>query len=44
MTKKSWFTNMMGMEREEYRHTITLRNKQFNEVKGDVVRAFLSVS
>ncbi|KAF6032455.1 hypothetical protein EB796_009269 [Bugula neritina] len=42
MTKKSWFTNMMGMEREEYRHTITLRNKQFNEVKGDVVRAFLS--
>ena len=44
MTKKSWFANMMGMEREEYRHTVTIRNKQLNQVKADVVTAFLSVS
>lgn len=44
MTKKSWFANMMGMEREEYRHTITIRNKQLNQVKADIVHAFLSVS
>lgn len=44
MTKKSWFANMMGMEREEYRHTITIRNKEFNQVKAAIVHAFLSVS
>ena len=44
MTKKSWFANMMGVEREEYRHTITIRNKQLNQVKADIVHAFLSVS
>ncbi|XP_067935758.1 serine/threonine-protein kinase BRSK2-like [Watersipora subatra] len=44
MTKKSWFANMMGMEREEYRHTVTVKNKQMNQVKADVVTAFLSTA
>jgi len=44
MTKKSWFANMVGMEKEEYRHTVTIRNKQLNQVKADIVHAFLSVS
>lgn len=43
MSKKSWFASMMGMEREEYRHTIAMRNKQLNQVKADLVHAFLSM-
>mgnify|MGYP001793864644 CR=1 FL=1 len=44
MAKKSWFATMMGMEREDYRHTITIRNKQLNQVKADLVHSLLSVS
>lgn len=42
MSKKSWFANMVGLDKEEYRQSVTIRGKQLNQIKADIVHAFLS--
>ncbi|XP_025084708.1 serine/threonine-protein kinase BRSK2-like isoform X3 [Pomacea canaliculata] len=40
MAKRSWFGGLMGMEQEH--HFVMVRDKTFNQVKADLVHAFLS--
>ncbi|ESO97969.1 hypothetical protein LOTGIDRAFT_104436 [Lottia gigantea] len=42
MAKRSWFGGLMGMEQEH--HFMMVRDKTFNQVKADLVHAFLSTS
>ena len=43
LTKKSWFGALMGTEKEEH-HFIMIKDKNLNQIKADIVHAFLSVS
>lgn len=43
MTKKSWFGNLMGNEREET-HVLLIKDKPLSVIKADLIHTFLSVS
>lgn len=42
MTKKSWFGNLMGNEREET-HVLLIKDKPLAVIKADLIHTFLSV-
>lgn len=42
MTKKSWFGNLMGNEREET-HVILIKDRALSAIKADLIHSFLSV-
>lgn len=42
MTKKSWFGNFMGNERDET-HVILIKDRPLSGIKADLIHAFLSV-
>ena len=43
MSKKSWFGNLMGNERDET-HMILIKERPLSAIKADLIHAFLSVS
>ena len=43
MTKKSWFGNLMGNEREET-HVLLIKDKPLSVIKADLIHTFLTVS
>ncbi|XP_075678168.1 serine/threonine kinase SAD-1-like isoform X2 [Dermatophagoides pteronyssinus] len=42
MTKKSWFGNLMGNEREET-HVLLIKDKPLSVIKADLIHTFLTV-
>ncbi|KAH9394599.1 Serine/threonine-protein kinase brsk1 [Tyrophagus putrescentiae] len=42
MTKKSWFGNFMGNERDET-HVILIKDRPLSGIKADLIHAFLSI-
>ena len=42
MTKKSWFGQLVGTDRDEH-HFVMVRGKPISQIKADLVHAFLSV-
>lgn len=43
INKKSWFGNLMGMERDES-HVILIKDRPLAVIKADLIHSFLSVS